>query len=180
MLHFTVVEIDEWYLSSWTHFPTFLSSATQTVEKFFSKDIKYLVSNKREARYVQCLRQDSPVPSPESGHSSPHPRSNSHQPGSQRDDSKSRTRGQTDAVSSPLFDQQHYMSLTSHKCSSLPDSFSKYKLMSETFLSLFSSFFVRVCLFDIHVFVCCFAVCRQSREVFGWASSERAGLLNQH
>ncbi|KAM6967474.1 protein DBF4 homolog A [Aplochiton taeniatus] len=47
------------------------------VEKFFSKDIKYLVSNKREARYVQCLGRDSPVPSPDSGHSSPqpHPRS---------------------------------------------------------------------------------------------------------
>lgn len=42
-----------------------------TVEKFFSKDIKYLVSNKKEAKYVQCLRQDSPVPSPESGPSSP-------------------------------------------------------------------------------------------------------------
>uniref|UniRef100_A0A3B4BCG9 Protein DBF4 homolog A n=1 Tax=Periophthalmus magnuspinnatus TaxID=409849 RepID=A0A3B4BCG9_9GOBI len=42
-----------------------------TVEKFFSKDIKYLVSNKREAKYVQCLRQDSPAPSPESGPSSP-------------------------------------------------------------------------------------------------------------
>ncbi|XP_020783745.2 protein DBF4 homolog A [Boleophthalmus pectinirostris] len=42
-----------------------------TVEKFFSKEIKYLVSNKREAKYVQCLRQDSPVPSPESGPSSP-------------------------------------------------------------------------------------------------------------
>uniref|UniRef100_A0A8C9XAN1 Protein DBF4 homolog A n=1 Tax=Sander lucioperca TaxID=283035 RepID=A0A8C9XAN1_SANLU len=47
-----------------------------TVEKFFSKEIKYLVSNKREARYAQCLRQDSPVPSPDSGPSSPHPRTN--------------------------------------------------------------------------------------------------------
>uniref|UniRef100_A0A3Q4AJR4 Protein DBF4 homolog A n=1 Tax=Mola mola TaxID=94237 RepID=A0A3Q4AJR4_MOLML len=43
-----------------------------TVEKFFSKEIKYLVSNKKEARYVQCLRQSSPVPSPDSGQSSPH------------------------------------------------------------------------------------------------------------
>ncbi|XP_051263347.1 protein DBF4 homolog A [Dicentrarchus labrax] len=65
-----------------------------TVEKFFSKEIKYLVSNKREARYVQCLRQDSPVPSPDSGPSSPHPRSKPHQPGSHGD--KSRSQGQTD------------------------------------------------------------------------------------
>nr|XP_046254410.1 protein DBF4 homolog A [Scatophagus argus]XP_046254411.1 protein DBF4 homolog A [Scatophagus argus] len=66
-----------------------------TVEKFFSKEIKYLVSNKREARYVQCLRQDSPVPSPDSGQSSPHPRSK-HQPGSHGDSMKSRSMGQTD------------------------------------------------------------------------------------
>ncbi|KAK1895835.1 Protein DBF4 like A [Dissostichus eleginoides] len=44
-----------------------------TVEKFFSKEIRYLVSNKREARYVHCLRKDSPVPSPGSGPSSPQP-----------------------------------------------------------------------------------------------------------
>ncbi|CAK6960686.1 protein DBF4 homolog A [Scomber scombrus] len=68
-----------------------------TVEKFFSKEIKYLVSNKREAKYVQCLRQDSPVPSPDSGQSSPHPRSNPHRPGSHGDNMKSRSQGQTDA-----------------------------------------------------------------------------------
>lgn len=67
-----------------------------TVEKFFSKEIKYLVSNKREARYVQCLRQDSPVPSPDSGQSSPRPRSNPHRPGSHGDNIKSRSQGQTD------------------------------------------------------------------------------------
>ncbi|KAL7394005.1 hypothetical protein ABVT39_019243 [Epinephelus coioides] len=67
-----------------------------TVEKFFSKEIKYLVSNKREARYVQCLRQDSPVPSPDSGPSSPHPRSNQHRPSSHGDNVKSRSQGQTD------------------------------------------------------------------------------------
>ncbi|TSK20196.1 Disintegrin and metalloproteinase domain-containing protein 22 [Bagarius yarrelli] len=44
-----------------------------TVEKFFSKDIRYLVSSKPEARHVQRLVQDSPVPSPDSGLSSPHP-----------------------------------------------------------------------------------------------------------
>uniref|UniRef100_A0A3Q0RQI2 Protein DBF4 homolog A n=1 Tax=Amphilophus citrinellus TaxID=61819 RepID=A0A3Q0RQI2_AMPCI len=66
-----------------------------TVEKFFSKDIKYLVSNKREARYVKCLRQDSPVPSPDSGPSSPCPRSNPQCPGS-HGDIKSRSQGQTD------------------------------------------------------------------------------------
>ncbi|XP_026172325.1 protein DBF4 homolog A [Mastacembelus armatus] len=67
-----------------------------TVEKFFSKEIKYLVTNKREAKYVQSLKQDSPVPSPDSGQSSPHPRSNSHQPGSHGDNNKSRSQGQTD------------------------------------------------------------------------------------
>ncbi|KAG9328458.1 hypothetical protein JZ751_013871 [Albula glossodonta] len=47
-----------------------------TIEKFFSKDIKYLVSNQREARYVQSLGRNSPVPSPgESSLSSPHPSS---------------------------------------------------------------------------------------------------------
>uniref|UniRef100_A0A3Q2VIS0 Protein DBF4 homolog A n=1 Tax=Haplochromis burtoni TaxID=8153 RepID=A0A3Q2VIS0_HAPBU len=66
-----------------------------TVEKFFSKDIKYLVSNKREAKYVNCLRQDSPVPSPDSGPSSPYPCSNPHRPGS-HGDIKSRSQGQTD------------------------------------------------------------------------------------
>ncbi|XP_047453673.1 protein DBF4 homolog A [Mugil cephalus] len=67
-----------------------------TVEKFFSKDIKYLVSNKQEAKYVHCLRQDSPVPSPDSGPSSPHPRSNPPYPGSHGDNIKSRSQGQTD------------------------------------------------------------------------------------
>ncbi|XP_056300239.1 protein DBF4 homolog A isoform X2 [Pseudoliparis swirei] len=60
-----------------------------TVEKFFSKEIKYLVSNKREARYVQCIRQDSAVPNADSGPSSTHPRSN-------RDKNKSTSLGQTD------------------------------------------------------------------------------------
>uniref|UniRef100_A0A667ZAC9 Protein DBF4 homolog A n=1 Tax=Myripristis murdjan TaxID=586833 RepID=A0A667ZAC9_9TELE len=71
-----------------------------TVEKFFSKEIKYLVSNKREAKYAQCLRRDSPVPSPDSGHSSPHPHLNTHRPRSQTDKLKCRTQGQTDTVSS--------------------------------------------------------------------------------
>ncbi|KAG7282162.1 hypothetical protein CRUP_034909 [Coryphaenoides rupestris] len=44
-----------------------------TVEKFFSKEIKYLVSNKREAKYVECLRHELAAPSPESGQSSPFP-----------------------------------------------------------------------------------------------------------
>lgn len=46
-----------------------------TVERFFSKEIKYLVSSKAEARYVQRLLPDSPAPSPDSGVSSPHPSS---------------------------------------------------------------------------------------------------------
>ncbi|XP_072250384.1 protein DBF4 homolog A [Leuresthes tenuis] len=67
-----------------------------TVEKFFSKEIRYLVSNKREARYVHRLRQDSPVPSPESGLSSPRPRSNPHCPGNHGDNIKSKSQGQLD------------------------------------------------------------------------------------
>ncbi|XP_028985652.1 protein DBF4 homolog A [Betta splendens] len=69
-----------------------------TVEKFFSKDIRYLVSNKREARYVHCLRLDSPVPSPESGPSSPHLRSKLKQSGSLGDNVQSRSQGQTDTT----------------------------------------------------------------------------------
>ncbi|KAK2910240.1 protein DBF4 homolog A [Channa argus] len=68
-----------------------------TVEKFFSKEIKYLVSNKKEAQYVQCLRRDSPVPSPDSGQSSPRTHSNPHHAVSHRDKIKSRSRCQTDA-----------------------------------------------------------------------------------
>lgn len=63
------------------------------VEKFFSKEIKYLVSNKREARYVQYLGCDSPVPSPDSGHSSPHPRA-----ASLKDGIKASFHGQADTV----------------------------------------------------------------------------------
>lgn len=74
----------------------------QTVEKFFSKDIKYLVSNKKEARYVNDLRQTCPVPSPDSGQSSPHPGSNPHKPCSHGDNVKGRSLNPTDAVSVPL------------------------------------------------------------------------------
>ncbi|KAL7835878.1 hypothetical protein SRHO_G00282250 [Serrasalmus rhombeus] len=52
-----------------------IESLGGTVEKFFSKEIRYLVSNKPEARHVQRLVQDSPVPSPDSGLSSPYPAS---------------------------------------------------------------------------------------------------------
>uniref|UniRef100_A0A8D2ITB4 BRCT domain-containing protein n=1 Tax=Varanus komodoensis TaxID=61221 RepID=A0A8D2ITB4_VARKO len=49
------------------------------VEGFLSKDISYLISNKKEAKFAQSLVQASPVPSPESvyngGNSSPHPSS---------------------------------------------------------------------------------------------------------
>lgn len=69
-----------------------------TVEKFFSKEIKYLVSNKREAKYVQCLRQDSPIPSPESGPSSPQACSSPHQLQSHEDSTKSTSQPQKDAV----------------------------------------------------------------------------------
>ncbi|NXB85326.1 DBF4A protein, partial [Vidua chalybeata] len=47
------------------------------VESFLSKDINYLVTNKKEAKFAQSLGQISPVPSPESasngGNGSPHP-----------------------------------------------------------------------------------------------------------
>lgn len=67
----------------------------QTVEKFFSKEIRYLVSSKPEARHVQRRVQDSPVPSPDSGVSSPHP-------GSRRDSQGHRgsSLGPTDTVRS--------------------------------------------------------------------------------
>ncbi|XP_043973183.1 protein DBF4 homolog A [Gambusia affinis] len=67
-----------------------------TVEKFFSKEIKYLVSNKREAKHVHCLRQDSPVPSPDSGQSSPQPHSNPHCPPNHMD--KTKRQGQVDTM----------------------------------------------------------------------------------
>lgn len=98
----------------------FFVFVTQTVEKFFSKEIKYLVSNKREAKYVQCLRQNSPVPSPDSGQSSPHPRSNPHQPGSHRDNVKSRARDQTDTVSSLSLFHQPYCRNVFRSISGIP------------------------------------------------------------
>nr|XP_060638299.1 protein DBF4 homolog A [Anolis sagrei ordinatus]XP_060638300.1 protein DBF4 homolog A [Anolis sagrei ordinatus] len=49
------------------------------VEGFLSKDITYLISNKKEAKFAQTLGAISPVPSPDSvyngGNSSPHPSS---------------------------------------------------------------------------------------------------------
>ncbi|XP_069852499.1 protein DBF4 homolog A isoform X1 [Dipodomys merriami] len=47
------------------------------VEEFLSKDISYLISSKKEAKYAQTLGRISPVPSPESAYTaettSPHP-----------------------------------------------------------------------------------------------------------
>ncbi|XP_062955513.1 protein DBF4 homolog A isoform X2 [Cynocephalus volans] len=47
------------------------------VEEFLSKDINYLISNKKEAKFAQTLGRISPVPSPESTYTaettSPHP-----------------------------------------------------------------------------------------------------------
>lgn len=47
------------------------------MESFLSKDINYLVTNKKEAKFASTLGQISPVPSPESapngGNGSPHP-----------------------------------------------------------------------------------------------------------
>ncbi|NXG27032.1 DBF4A protein, partial [Dromaius novaehollandiae] len=47
------------------------------VEGFLSKDISYLISTKKEAKFAPTLGQISPVPSPEynGGNSSPHPNS---------------------------------------------------------------------------------------------------------
>ncbi|XP_043923459.1 protein DBF4 homolog A [Protopterus annectens] len=49
-----------------------------TIESFLSKDISYLISNKKEAKFAHSFGRNSPVPSPESaatGNSSPHPSS---------------------------------------------------------------------------------------------------------
>ncbi|XP_076135933.1 protein DBF4 homolog A [Alosa pseudoharengus] len=62
-----------------------------TVEKFFSKDIRYLVSSKPEARYVHRLVPEPPVPSPESVLSSP-------RPSSSKEGHRSGSQGPTDAV----------------------------------------------------------------------------------
>nr|KAF6469225.1 DBF4 zinc finger [Molossus molossus] len=47
------------------------------VEEFLSKDISYLISNKKEAKFAQTFGRISPVPSPESAYTaettSPHP-----------------------------------------------------------------------------------------------------------
>ncbi|XP_068179979.1 protein DBF4 homolog A [Antennarius striatus] len=67
-----------------------------TIETFFSKEIKYLVSNKMEAKYVRSFGQESPVPSPHSGRSSPHPHSKSDRSGNNGDNLKSRTVGQAE------------------------------------------------------------------------------------
>lgn len=69
------------------------------VEKFFSKEIKYLVSNKREAKYVECLRLEMATPNPDSGQSSPFPYQTAHQPaGSHKDCLKSGSQGQGDSM----------------------------------------------------------------------------------
>ncbi|NWW49047.1 DBF4A protein, partial [Pedionomus torquatus] len=56
------------------------------VESFLSKDISYLVSNKKEAKFATTVGQISPVLSPESacngGNSSPHPGNRKDQPDS--------------------------------------------------------------------------------------------------
>ncbi|XP_051575682.1 protein DBF4 homolog A-like isoform X2 [Myxocyprinus asiaticus] len=62
-----------------------------TVEKFFSKEIKYLVSSKPEARFAHRLLPDSPAPSPDSGVSSPHP-------SSRRDRHRDSSQGPTDTA----------------------------------------------------------------------------------
>ncbi|KAK0147850.1 Protein DBF4 A [Merluccius polli] len=64
-----------------------------TIEKFFSKEIRYLVSNKREAKYVERLRRELATPSPDSGQSSPFPHRTGHQPAG-----KSGSQGQADSV----------------------------------------------------------------------------------
>ncbi|XP_048407869.1 protein DBF4 homolog A-like isoform X3 [Stegostoma tigrinum] len=47
-----------------------------TIEKFLSKDINYIISNRNEAKFVQAAGKNSPIPSPDSvqntGNTSPH------------------------------------------------------------------------------------------------------------
>uniref|UniRef100_A0A8C4Z984 Protein DBF4 homolog A n=1 Tax=Gadus morhua TaxID=8049 RepID=A0A8C4Z984_GADMO len=69
-----------------------------TVEKFFSKEIRYLVSNKREAKYVERLRRELAVPSPDSGPSSPFPRQTVHQPAGGQKVAKSRGKSLVERV----------------------------------------------------------------------------------
>uniref|UniRef100_UPI00398F4AD7 protein DBF4 homolog A isoform X2 n=1 Tax=Pristiophorus japonicus TaxID=55135 RepID=UPI00398F4AD7 len=49
------------------------------IEKFLSKDINYIISNRSEAKFAQTAGKNSPVPSPDSvqnaGNTSPHPNS---------------------------------------------------------------------------------------------------------
>ncbi|KAF6739646.1 DBF4-like protein A [Oryzias melastigma] len=67
-----------------------------TVEKFFSKEIKYLVSNKREAKYVNSFQSDCPVPSLDSGQTSLHPPSKPQNHANHRN--KRRSQGQADTL----------------------------------------------------------------------------------
>ncbi|XP_067863108.1 protein DBF4 homolog A-like isoform X3 [Heptranchias perlo] len=61
-----------------------------TIEKFLSKDINYIISNRSEAKFAQTTGKNSPVPSPDSiqnaGNTSPHPssRRESHEGSSHR------------------------------------------------------------------------------------------------
>ncbi|XP_019747647.1 protein DBF4 homolog A isoform X2 [Hippocampus comes] len=66
-----------------------------SVDKFFSKDIKYLVSNKRETKYMQCLRQDS-RPGLQSGQISLCSSSYPPQPDCGSDNTKNRSQGQAE------------------------------------------------------------------------------------
>lgn len=132
----------------------------QTVEKFFSKEIKYLVSDKREAMYARCLRQNSPVPGPDSGQSSPHPRSNRHQVSSHGDDVKSRCQDQTDTVSSLSSSLRlQWRNIITCACGS----------------SFLNKIMFRSCS-PIKVSFLCFAVGYKSGEVFAGESGERTGL----
>ncbi|XP_051921788.1 protein DBF4 homolog A [Hippocampus zosterae] len=67
-----------------------------SVDKFFSKDIKYLVSNKREIKYMQSPRQDSRLPGLQSGQFSLCPDSNPPKTGCGSDDTKKRSQGQAE------------------------------------------------------------------------------------
>ncbi|RVE62662.1 hypothetical protein OJAV_G00159440 [Oryzias javanicus] len=70
-----------------------------TVEKFFSKEIKYLVSNKREAKYVNSFKSDSPVPSPDSGQTSLQPPSKPQNHANHRNKRRSQEQADTFAKS---------------------------------------------------------------------------------
>ena len=73
------------------------------------------MSNKREAKYVERLRRELAVPSPDSGPSSPFPRQTVHQPtGGQKARLKCGSQGQVDSVSLHCYVNQERFLIVAH------------------------------------------------------------------